>query len=70
MPDVRNTPPHAEISLTLETHGGTMINAQIQGCKECLAAAIAICLLQNKDFKDLINTAVRIANDRRAQKEN
>lgn len=44
--------------------------AEIKGCKECLVGAIAILLLNNNDFKDLINKAVRIANERKAQKEN
>jgi len=42
----------------------------IQGCNGCIVEAIASYLGHSQPFKELINKAIRIANERRAQKEN
>lgn len=70
MPETQNTPPHSSLTIIVGSHGSTIISAEIHGCKECLATAIALLLIQNKDMKELINKSVRIANEHRAQKEN
>ncbi len=69
----QNTPPHAKLEITVmaqNMHGIGVLDGKIQGCKECLATGIAVLLLSHPEMKELINKAVRIANERKAQKEN
>lgn len=51
-------------------HGLQVVDGKIQGCKECLVNAITNLLLSHPEMKELINKAIRLANERRAQKEN
>ena len=69
----QNTPPHAKLELNVTAHiQGNFGYAQvtIEGCKNCLAEAIAAHLHASPKFKELINQAIRLANDRKAQREN
>jgi len=43
---------------------------KVRGCESCIIECIATLLAQNPRFKDLINKSIRLANERKAQKEN
>lgn len=40
------------------------------GCRECVKEAFVYLLLHKPAFKEFFNSVIRLANERRAQKEN
>jgi hypothetical protein len=73
MTETQNTPPHARLEIRVERHiaqGEHILTCDMQGCSNCLVETIARMLATHPRFKEVINKAVRLANDRKAQKEN
>jgi hypothetical protein len=65
--------PHGRLEVRVVRHfteGVSNAEVEIQGCNECLVEAIAMHLAVSPPFKELINKAIRLANERKAQKEN
>lgn len=75
MTETKNIPPpHAVLSIVVSGHlaAGPFHDAEltVKGCHSCIVECFAEFLLRKPDFKELINKAVRLANERKAQKEN
>ena len=72
---MENLPPqHAELHVNVSRHSdpSAFVAAivTVSGCKECLVKALTQVLLHDSKFKELINTAVRAANEIRARNQN
>lgn len=67
--------PHAQLTLTVPYHktaspGMAMVICDIRGCKDCLITALTALLLSNPDVKELVNKAVRGANEIKGRTQN
>lgn len=65
---------HAKMTITVDRHfdlnGNPSVQIELEGCGNCLAAAVATGMLTNDKFKKNIAAAVKAANEKRAKTEN
>jgi hypothetical protein len=58
----------ASILSPCDNRADQLVSIEISGCIECVKNGIATSLLENAKFKEIINGAVRIANEVRSSK--
>lgn len=63
---------HALLIIKVDKQFGSSpaLSGEIKGCRKCLEQAITTILLQNEDFKNLFNAAIRKANEIKARTQN
>lgn len=66
--------PHSSMSISLDwghdVKANNYVEASIGGCRECLSRVLACLMTNDPDFKAVISSAVKIANEAKAAKEN
>lgn len=73
------TKSHAKMVLSVEAppfykqllgHSTGSVQMRLIGCQECLIKALTEMLLTNEEFKNIVNKAVRAANEVRTREQN